>query len=219
MRLCIRPGALAGLCAMGIKFLVGVATVVWLLVIALGYSALLDYGFKPGVAGHPPAEWPSISKLLRNRDGPTLVITIHPHCPCSRASLAELSSILSEHAGRAKAYVLFVRPAGVAKGWEQTDLWRTAAAMPGVIPVPDESGREASRFGAATSGQTMLYDRNGMLRFSGGITAARGLYGDSAGGEMIAALLNDRPHSGHAPVYGCPLLNRRDAPMLSACVK
>jgi hypothetical protein len=101
-------------------------------------------------------------------------MVVHPHCPCTRASLAELSSILNAQPRRASAYVLFVRPPGVGPGWERTDLWRQAAAIRGVRPIHDDWGGEAARFGAATSGQTMLYDREGVLRFSGGITAARG---------------------------------------------
>ena len=37
------------------------------------------------------------------------------------------------------------------------------------------------RFGAETSGQTLLYDRDGRLLFSGGTTGSRGHDGDNAG--------------------------------------
>jgi hypothetical protein len=138
---------------------------------------------------------------------------VHPHCPCSRASLSELSVLMSAAAGKMQAYVLFVRPPGVPWGWEHTDLWRQAAAIPGVTVIADDGGREALRFGAATSGQTMLYDRRGELEFSGGITAARGLYGDNAGRSAISALL-DAGKAGtprRTPVYGYPLLGRGPA--------
>ena len=109
--------------------------------------------------------------------------------------------------GRLRAYVVLVRPQGAAPGWEQTDLWRQAAAIPGTILSVDESGREAAYFGAATSGQTLLYDESGHLRFSGGITAARGYYGDNAGSGAILALLgNSKASLSSTPVYGCPLL-------------
>ena len=45
----------------------------------------------------------------------------------------------------------------------------------------DDDGAEARRFGAETSGQTLLYDARGALAFSGGITGARGHAGDNAG--------------------------------------
>jgi hypothetical protein len=189
------------LSGMRTKYLAGAATLLWLLLVGGGFAALVDYGLTPGVAGRPPIKWPRASMLARNGNGPTLVMALHPHCPCSRASLAELASILNAQEGRTTAYVLFVRPPGVAPGWEQTDLWRQAAAIRGVHTVFDDLGRESARFGAATSGQTMLYDRDGVLRFSGGVTAARGFYGDSVGGRTIAVLLNDSRRLGGAAAY------------------
>jgi hypothetical protein len=213
------------------KFLTGGATLLWLVLVGAGFASLLDYGLTQGVAGRPPGHWPRASTLVRRLDGPTLVMVVHPHCPCTRASLAQLSAILDSapmnpQPDRATAYVVFVRPPGVARGWEQTDLWRQAAAIRGVKPIADDLGREAALFGATTSGQTMLYDRDGVLRFSGGVTAARGFYGASAGQRKIVALLNNSAGTGQmpdpadaAPVYGCALLNRRDAARLASLVR
>ena len=77
-----------------------------------------------------------------------------------------------------------------------------------------DDGREARLFGAATSGQTMVYGRNGHLLFSGGITAARGHYGDNAGASAIGALLEQpTPQSGRkTAVYGCALFAPRSSP-------
>ena len=73
----------------------------------------------------------------------------------------------------------------------------------------DEGGVEASRFGAATSGQAILYDGDGRLVFSGGITAARGHFGDNAGSQALARLLIDgMPSRPHTPVFGCALFDR-----------
>jgi hypothetical protein len=70
----------------------------------------------------------------------------------------------------------------------------------------DEGGAEARRFGAATSGQALLYDAAGRLVFSGGITPARGHSGDSAGRDAIIRWVE----RGTAPqksafVFGCSL--------------
>jgi hypothetical protein len=75
-----------------------------------------------------------------------------------------------------------------------------------VSVVRDDDGVEARAFGAATSGQTLLYDRNGRQQFSGGITGSRAHQGDNAGRQSLLALLN----GGHnvrtgTNVYGCPL--------------
>ncbi len=59
-----------------------------------------------------------------------------------------------------------MKPSEFFDGWEKTDLWRTASALPNVTVVRDDDGREAERFGAATSGQTLLYDARGELIFA-----------------------------------------------------
>ena len=115
---------------------------------------------------------------LRQRITPaaraTLGMSAHPHCPCTRASLGELARLMTQAQGRVTAYVLFVKPPNFSGGWEQTDLWASAAAIPGVTAVRDDGGDESRLFHAATSGQTALYDAAGSLLFSGALRAARG---------------------------------------------
>jgi hypothetical protein len=108
--------------------------------------------------------------------------------------------------GRVSARVLFLRPAEVTEGWERTDLWRTVSAIPDAVALRDDDGVEAARFGAATSGFTVLYAPDGRLLFKGGLTASRGHEGDSFGQRRVVSLLTtgsaDRSDS---PVFGCAL--------------
>jgi len=133
---------------------------------------------------------------------------VHPQCPCSRASIGELALLMAQSQGRLKAYVLFLKPAGFSDDWEKTDLWQSAAGIPGVKPLVDYDGMEARRFHAKTSGQTVLYDAEGRLLFSGGITAARGHAGDNAGRSAIVSLVNAKvADKAETPVFGCPLFD------------
>jgi len=92
--------------------------------------------------------------------------------------------------------------------WMKTDLWGNASRIPGATVTRDDNGEEAKRFHAATSGQTILYDADGKLLFSGGITGGRGHSGENAGRSAIMALLADgRSHCRETFVYGCSLLN------------
>lgn len=186
----------------------------WLFVIVAGVGYLRNYESTPGVAASAPDRWPAVSRIKPAADRPTLVMLAHPQCPCTRASIGELARLMTQAQGRVTAYVLFVKPPEFSEGWEQTDLWASAAAIPGVTVVRDDDGVEAARFGAATSGQTVLYDAAGNLLFSGGITAARGHAGDNAGRSAIVSLLiNDESEQKETPVYGCPLFARNDCPM------
>ena len=206
-RLVSRPG--------GARVLLLAGTILWLLVISIGLWMLWGYENTPGKAAEPPREWPADSKILPARDHATLVMLAHPHCPCTRATIGELASIMAHSQGRLTAYVLFLKPRGFSEEWEKSDLWQSAASIPGVTAVIDDEGAEANRFHAATSGQTVLYDAGGRLLFSGGITASRGHYGDNAGQSAIVSLVN----SGAADltetsVFGCPLFDpNSDCPM------
>jgi hypothetical protein len=187
-------------------FLIG--TVSWFALAVFGLWFLWGYETTPGIAAEAPRQWPAASQIHLAPDYPTLVMLAHPHCPCTRASIGELGSIMAHSQGRLRAYVLFVRPETFSDGWEVTDLWQSASDIPGVKPILDGDGREARLFHAATSGQTVLYDPGGRLLFSGGITGSRGHFGDNAGQGAVVAIVNAQvPDRTETSVFGCPLFN------------
>jgi hypothetical protein len=164
------------------------------------------YDNAPGVAASAPQQWPGPTTLVRAADRPTLVVLAHPQCDCTRATLGELAEVLARTPNPPKTYVLFLRPVGFAAGWEQSSLWQTAKRLPDVTVLRDDDGAEARRFGAETSGQTLLYDDRGVLAFSGGITGSRGHAGDNAGRASLVALLSHKPADRRdTSVFGCPL--------------
>lgn len=181
----------------------------WFCSAAAGLWVLWAYENQPGASAHALPQWPADTGLALETDRPTLVILIHPQCICSRASLTELAEILARARTQPKTYVLFLKPRGFADGWEKTDTWRAAAALPDLTVVRDDEGAKAERFGAATSGQTFLYNVRGELLFSGGITGSRGHAGANAGRTAVLALLNREASTGPAAtnVFGCSLFS------------
>lgn len=179
----------------------------WVALLSAGTSLLFRYESKPGAALPAPGGWPTQSRLRPDRGRPTLVMFVHPRCPCSRASLAELAEIVTRDSGRVAIHVLFVRPKGEPAGWEKTDLWADAARQPGVDVRTDSLGVEARLFGALTSGQAYLYGPRGDLLFRGGLTGGRGHTGTNRGLETVLAALDGRelPADGSYPVFGCAL--------------
>lgn len=106
--------------------------------------------------------------------------------------------------GRLTARVHVYRPSDSEPGWEQTDIWRSAAAIPGVTVIADIDGRMAARHGARVSGETRLFGATGALAFSGGITAARGHQGDNDGRRAILGAITGVARAARAtPVFGC----------------
>ena len=137
-----------------------------------------------------------------------LLVFAHPQCPCSRATVRELSAIMAQNRRSVDAYVLFLAPQSEGDLWVKGALWQEAAGIPGLHLVEDSGGREAQLFGASTSGQVLLYDSRGRLLFKGGITAARGHVGPNAGSEAILhLLLGSAGPRKTTPVFGCSLRN------------
>jgi hypothetical protein len=193
--------------------------ITWIASVAFGMRVLFDYENTPGPVGALSATWPGV-QIKQATDGPTLVMLAHPHCPCTAASIGELAQIMARLEGRVTAYVIFVRPKGARGEWEDTDLRRSAEAIPGVQVIFDADGVEAHRFGAETSGHTELFGADGRLLFSGGITASRGHAGDNAGENAIVALLNKQtPVRTQTRVFGCALADRSETHLTALCSK
>jgi hypothetical protein len=179
---------------------------VWALGVGYGMHRLWQYKTTAGAKAEARSSWPASTKLTRSPDHATLVMMAHPYCPCTRASVSELSVLMTQLQGRVSAYVVFDIPESETADFEENDLWRTAAAIPGVTVVRDDGGAEAARFGAKTSGQTFVFDPEGTLLFSGGITGARGHAGDNLGRKWIVDLVRTGKSDGaQTAVFGCGL--------------
>lgn len=190
--------------------IIAVAVAFWLPAVGFGINALWKYSTTPGRPATPPLEWPHHSGANRAPGKYTLLMFAHPQCPCTDASVGELAIFLAHAPGNVEAQVYFYRPSTEKDGWAKTDLWKQAAAIPGVKTFVDPDASMAQSFGAFTSGQTLLYDAQGHLVFKGGITAYRGHSGDNLGRTLITSLVNGQtPAAATFPlethVFGCTL--------------
>jgi hypothetical protein len=175
----------------------------WVIAVLSASGAVLAYKGTPGDEGTPAPRWPEGSTLVRDTERPTLVMFIHPECPCTRASVEELARIVGRGDVSVRTIVAVVRPAG-ADLPEKSGVVERARQLPGVEVVVDQGGVEGVRFGAETSGHTLLFAADGRRVFSGGVTASRGHQGESEGGALLLALLRGRrTESAFASIFGC----------------
>jgi signal transduction histidine kinase/DNA-binding response OmpR family regulator len=175
----------------------------------LGFLRILNHQATPAAeAWMAPSTWPAESHVTPAPGLFNIVFFAHPKCPCSRASVGELAIVMAKCQGKVATHALFLRPDVFPVGWELTDLWQSASAIPGVETLVDPGGVEAARFHVATSGETLLYDANGRLVFDGGITGSRGHAGDNEGSAAIIALVAGGESAvTRTSVYGCSLLD------------
>ena len=191
--------------------------VFWLLAAGIGFVWILNYQSTSGAAGIAPEHWPTGTQITLDSQRDTLVMFAHPQCPCTRASMEELNRLLARTEGKVVVQVFFFKPDKFSGDWVHSDLWKSAAAIPGVVVREDPNGAQARLFGAETSGDVLLYDTHGRLLFNGGITGSRGHAGDNAGEDAVLAILAGRDTGvKQTQVFGCSLLGSCPAPPLGA---
>lgn len=190
------------------RFLLGLVFGAWLFAVGAGLSTLKKNAARPGDPGAPPSIRPVDSRTPFDAERATLLIFLHPNCPCSRASLEELNRIAARCGGRLAIRAVVVRPRGSIERRLNESILGQARDIPDLRIVDDPKGSEARRFGAKTSGHVLLYDTRGNLRFSGGITPSRDHRGDNRGRDAVVDLvLQNRSRIVRTPVFGCPLFD------------
>jgi len=184
------------------------ATLVWISVVAVGMAGLVMQELKPGRDVAHPRDWPDCASVKFDPSRPNLVLFAHPLCPCTRATLSELEELVTRCRGELKVHVLFYLPSGEPESWSQGALWKRAARLPGVEVSVDRGGIAGNLFGAANSGQVLLYNSAGHRVFAGGITGARGHEGENRGLQFVTDLVRgSRAEARDTPVFGCALEN------------
>jgi len=142
-----------------------------------------------------------------------LYVFLHPYCPCSNATLHELDSLLNklQKTSRTilKTQIIFFKPGNDIKKWEKSILWKNSHTLNNVEIRVDWDGKLSQRYQAKTSGETMLFNKDGQRLFDGGITISRGHEGDNPGKEYIYRLVtHQKTNQTDSPVFGCPLFGK-----------
>jgi hypothetical protein len=189
-------------------FVIGLS--LWFAAVAQGMKWMSDYSLTPGEAGVPSASWPA-AEIRRGEGRFTLVVGLHPECPCSRATMAELERVLLEAGDALEAVVVFddTAPAAPARS---SALYRRATQLPRTRVVCATSVAELKGFDFRTSGETRLYRPDGTLAFRGGITASRGHEGENVGAAAVVSHAHaELCGTSATPAFGCALASDRNA--------
>lgn len=188
---------------MSLRKIIGAAAVsIWFLAVAAGMAWFTDYKSKPG---HQPLSLEGLNLGSNGGTLPKLVVILHPKCPCSKASLAEIERLLARNPNSLSATALFFSPMSKNQEWVRTDLWDQASLVPG-LNIGTIGDDELKKLGHVTSGQVFLYGIEGNMVFSGGVTVGRGHEGDNTGIASIESYIRQgNATTPTSPVFGCIL--------------
>lgn len=195
----------------------GAALIVWIAVAVAGWYGISAYGFK----GDPQAttgivpQWPAESTISRLTERPTLVLFLHPKCPCSRATVGELERlpVLAPSDALPDIYVVAAAPRSIGDLWWSSPFLERAARLPNARLVRDSGGVETALFGARVSGTVLLFDPAGNRLYAGGVTMSRGHAGDNVGLQAVTDLLVDSDANvSSIPPLGCEMVRENRQP-------
>lgn len=191
--------------------------------IAIGFALLYAHDSKPGLQFASPSLWPSDVEIERPMDVSSLLIFVHPQCPCTFASLAELERVVGQSGSSLETIVILNAPAEKLEEWMQTSVANRAKGISRARIVVDGDGKLSAKFRVTVSGQCLLYSPNGQLLFQGGLTASRGHEGESAGQSVLMHLIAHPERDAlsnqqvrEIPVYGCELTISH--PLIAPCL-
>ena len=177
----------------------------WLGLSTAGFVWLANYKAIPGEPVKGQSHWPRESSITRVPGKYNFVLALNPHCPCSQATVTELTRLVNDRAD-VTLHVLAFHPSAFADGWEECTLLDELKSLPVTRLHVDVNADSAEQFGIFTSGGLALYGLKGELLFQGGITPARGHVGETDAHRAIRSrLLGETTELFTAPVFGCPL--------------
>jgi len=125
-----------------------IAVIPFCLLTLVGFYLLLRFDGTPSSQRYAPGLWPETAGIAFPTGKPALLVFLHPLCPCSRATLEELNSVLSRVPKTAlpQIHLIFVRSAKLRIGPEAS----SGSGQP-VLLTPFATGMKAAglRFGSA----------------------------------------------------------------------
>lgn len=198
--------------------LMGAVVGAWLVAAGVSVAALLAFDLRPGPQAAAPQSAGFLPESVRSRlqldpHRPTLVTFLHSQCPCSRATVRELTGLINRVPDRMAVRVVVVTPDDQQGTKFESDL-QLLARLPGVEILYDAGDDTVDAAGAMTSGLCLLYGVDGTLLFEGGITPSRGHEGHSKGKAAIERILADEgPEVRRSEVYGCLLKSPTELPL------
>ena len=118
----------------------------WAIGLVSGFSLIVSHNFATGNVSSAPIEWPDGINLESDANHPTLLVFIHPQCPCSSATIGELERLLADVNQQVKCTILMVCPSDHVDQWMKSKNTERSKSIEGVQIVVDVDGTTAAKF-------------------------------------------------------------------------
>ena len=153
-----------------------------LAILAIGETRWLSWESTAGEENTTVVQWPAESAIARSEASRTVLIFIHPYCEHIKMSLNILEQVAANLPESASWLIVASRPPG--------SDWKPETTLPIYF---DEGGVETKRFGVTTPGHLLLFDGEGSVLYSGGVTDFRSGSEENDGVRLLEASLPHGP--------------------------
>lgn len=143
-----------------------VVIALWLCVVVLCFAKLAVYAQTPGFVGAPPNAAATVIPIDRERH--TLVLCVHPKCPCTQATIYELERLLRRCDELPMVVVYIYESEESPETWYEHAAASIQTRIPDALIMRDPDGEVSESIRVYTSGSTVLYERDGSPVFWGG---------------------------------------------------
>lgn len=177
-----------------------------------GMAQLLSYSHQPGEVGSSIPETFPADLQIGTEEQAKVVLFYHPKCPCTQATVRCLERLAASFASQPRIIAYAYVPSKEAESWVESATTGKLRTLGNVTVIADRDAEVCRRFDVSTSGHVLVYNKNGELKFSGGITPSRGHEGDCASGTAFLATVNGNSDAKEScPVYGCAIVQSNEA--------
>ncbi len=177
-------------------------------IIVAGGFKLAAYSSRPGLVGAVQRELSDAQSVKADCRG-TLILSIHPHCPCTMATARTVERLATSFHDSIEVVAYVYCPNDADPSWADSVITQVLQRVPGLEIRLDRDGRASASLGAKTSGHVFFYNARGQLAFSGGITPGRGHEGPCTAAEDLMRRIAGLPGCGHWPVFGCQIIQTK----------
>src|SRR4051812_5871669 len=107
-----------------------VAVALWATAAALLFAVYVNHDLRPGAAARALGDWPEGSALAHSTEHDTLIMFLHPFCPCSKASVAQLNAVIRQLEHPPSVTFVMVRARGLDDASQSSPLLPLIEQLP-----------------------------------------------------------------------------------------